>query len=73
MTFAQGSRRLGRMPSPTTFYSSEHVSRLRLCSYFCRGGAGVECRSGDLVCKPTGEIFMYHITRKAQRGTSTER
>jgi hypothetical protein len=42
-------------------------------TFFCRGGARVECRSGDLLCTPTGGILLYRGTRKGQRGTSTER
>jgi hypothetical protein len=43
-----------------------------LSTFVCRGGAGVECRYGDVLCTPTGGILLYHGTRKGQRGTSTE-
>jgi len=49
------------------------LATVLLATFFCRGGAGVECRSGDLLCTPTGGILLYHGTRKGQRGTSTER
>jgi hypothetical protein len=42
-------------------------------TFFCRGEAGVKCRSRDLLCTPTGGILPYRGTIKGQRGTSTER
>eukprot|EP00873_Tetraselmis_striata_P025168 jgi/Tetstr1/445432/TSEL_033213.t1 len=39
-----------------------------LCRFFCRGGAGVECRTGDLAVGPDGEILLYHRDRKDHRG-----
>eukprot|EP00873_Tetraselmis_striata_P036045 jgi/Tetstr1/456309/TSEL_043065.t1 len=36
-----------------------------LCLFFCRGGAGVECRTGDLTVGPDGRILLYHRDRKA--------
>jgi hypothetical protein len=48
------------------------LATVLLSTCFCRGGAGVECRSRDMLCTPTGGI-LYHGTRKGQRGTSTER
>jgi hypothetical protein len=44
-----------------------------MSTFFCRGGAGVECRSRDMLCTPTGGILLYHGKRKGQQGTSTER
>jgi hypothetical protein len=41
-----------------------------MSTFFCRGGAGVECRSGYLLCTPTGGTTERE---KGQRGTSTER
>eukprot|EP00873_Tetraselmis_striata_P002317 jgi/Tetstr1/422581/TSEL_013388.t1 len=38
-----------------------------LCLFFCRGGAGVECRTGDLTVGPDGGILLYHRDRKGQR------
>jgi hypothetical protein len=49
------------------------VATVLMSTFFCRGGAGVECRSGDMLCTPTCGILLYHGTRKGQRGTSTER
>jgi hypothetical protein len=49
------------------------LATVLMAAFFCRGGAGVECRSGDLLCTPTGGNLLYHGTRKDQRGTSTER
>jgi hypothetical protein len=49
------------------------LATVLLAAFFCRGGAGVECRSRDLLCTPTGGILLYHGTRKGQLGTSTER
>jgi hypothetical protein len=49
------------------------MATVLLSTFFCRGGAGVECRCGDLLSTPTGGILLYHITRKGRRSTSTER
>jgi hypothetical protein len=49
------------------------LATVLMSTFLCRGGAGVECLSGDLLCTPTGGILLYHGTRKGQRGTSTER
>jgi hypothetical protein len=49
------------------------LATVLLSTFFCRGGARVECRSGDLLCTPTGGILLCHEMRKGQRGTSTER
>jgi hypothetical protein len=48
------------------------MATVPLSTSFCRGGAGVECRYGDILCTPTSGILLYHGTRKGQRGTSTE-
>jgi hypothetical protein len=49
------------------------LATVLLSTFFCRGGEGVECRYGHLLCTPTGGILLYHGARKGQRGTSTER
>jgi hypothetical protein len=49
------------------------LATVLLAAFFCRGGVGVECRSANLLCTPTGGILLYHGTKKGQRGTSTER
>jgi hypothetical protein len=49
------------------------LATVLLAEFFCRGGARVEYRSGDMLCTPTGGILLHHGTRKGQRGTSTER
>jgi hypothetical protein len=49
------------------------LATVLLSTFFCRGGARVECRFADLLCTPTDGILLYHGTRKGQRGTSTER
>ena len=41
--------------------------------FFCRGGAGVECLSGDLVVSPEGGILLYHRVRKGQRGADADK
>eukprot|EP00873_Tetraselmis_striata_P002459 jgi/Tetstr1/422723/TSEL_013520.t1 len=38
-----------------------------LCLFFCRGGAGMECRTGDVTVGPDGGILLYHRDRKGQR------
>jgi hypothetical protein len=48
------------------------LATVLLSTFFCRGGAGVECRSGDMLCTPTGGILLYHGSTNGQRGTSTE-
>jgi hypothetical protein len=49
------------------------LATMIMFTFFCRGGARVECNYGHLLCTPTGGVLLYHITRKGQRGTSTER
>eukprot|EP00873_Tetraselmis_striata_P005540 jgi/Tetstr1/425804/TSEL_016183.t1 len=44
-----------------------------LCLFFCRGGAGVECRTGDLTVDPDGGILLYHRDRKGQRGADASK
>eukprot|EP00873_Tetraselmis_striata_P023802 jgi/Tetstr1/444066/TSEL_003306.t1 len=44
-----------------------------LCLFFCRGGAGVECRTGDLTVGPDGGILLYHRDRKGQRGADASK
>eukprot|EP00873_Tetraselmis_striata_P042740 jgi/Tetstr1/463004/TSEL_007943.t1 len=45
-----------------------------LCLFFCRGGAGVECRTGDLTVGPDGGIILlYHRDRKGQRGADASK
>eukprot|EP00873_Tetraselmis_striata_P012026 jgi/Tetstr1/432290/TSEL_021692.t1 len=45
-----------------------------LCLFFCRGGAGVECRTGDLtVGPPDCGILLYHCDRKVQRGADASK
>jgi hypothetical protein len=49
------------------------LATVLMSTIFCLGGAGVDYRSGDLLCTPTGGTLLYHGTRNGQRGTSTER
>eukprot|EP00873_Tetraselmis_striata_P008985 jgi/Tetstr1/429249/TSEL_001911.t2 len=42
-----------------------------LCLFFCRGGAGVECRTGDLTVGPDGGILLYHPHLAAEGGRGT--
>eukprot|EP00873_Tetraselmis_striata_P006291 jgi/Tetstr1/426555/TSEL_001631.t1 len=44
-----------------------------LCLFFYRGGAGVECRTGDLTVGPDGGILLYHRDRKGQRGVDASK
>eukprot|EP00873_Tetraselmis_striata_P045955 jgi/Tetstr1/466219/TSEL_010777.t1 len=44
-----------------------------LCLFFCRGGAGVVCRKGDLTVGPDGGILLYHCGRKGQRGADASK
>eukprot|EP00873_Tetraselmis_striata_P001965 jgi/Tetstr1/422229/TSEL_013081.t1 len=44
-----------------------------LCLFFCRGGAGVECHTGDLTVGPDGGILLYHRDRKGQRGADASK
>eukprot|EP00873_Tetraselmis_striata_P027418 jgi/Tetstr1/447682/TSEL_035040.t1 len=44
-----------------------------LCLFFCRGGAGVECLTGDLTVGPDGGILLYHRDRKGQRGADANK
>eukprot|EP00873_Tetraselmis_striata_P002065 jgi/Tetstr1/422329/TSEL_013172.t1 len=44
-----------------------------LCLFFCRGGAGVECLTGDLTVGPDGGILLYHRDRKGQRGADASK
>eukprot|EP00873_Tetraselmis_striata_P006284 jgi/Tetstr1/426548/TSEL_016846.t1 len=44
-----------------------------LCLIFCRGGAGVACRTGDLTVGPDGGILLYHRDRKGQRGADASK
>eukprot|EP00873_Tetraselmis_striata_P001957 jgi/Tetstr1/422221/TSEL_013073.t1 len=44
-----------------------------LCLFFCRGGAGVECRTGDLTVGPDGGILLYHRDRKGKRGADASK
>eukprot|EP00873_Tetraselmis_striata_P017697 jgi/Tetstr1/437961/TSEL_026591.t1 len=43
-----------------------------LCLFFCRGGAGVECRTSDLTVGPDGGILLYH-DRKGRRGADASK
>eukprot|EP00873_Tetraselmis_striata_P018362 jgi/Tetstr1/438626/TSEL_027177.t1 len=44
-----------------------------LCLFFCRGGAGVECLTGDLTVGPDGGILLYHRDRKGQCGADASK
>eukprot|EP00873_Tetraselmis_striata_P043531 jgi/Tetstr1/463795/TSEL_008610.t1 len=44
-----------------------------LCMFLCRGGAGVECRTGDLTVGPDGGILLHHHDRKGQRGADASK
>eukprot|EP00873_Tetraselmis_striata_P018441 jgi/Tetstr1/438705/TSEL_027254.t1 len=44
-----------------------------LCLVFCRGGAGMECRTGDLTVGPDGGIFPYRRDRKGQCGADASK
>eukprot|EP00873_Tetraselmis_striata_P009407 jgi/Tetstr1/429671/TSEL_019568.t1 len=44
-----------------------------LCLFSCRGGAGVECHTGDLTVGPDGGILLYHRDRKGQRGAGASK
>eukprot|EP00873_Tetraselmis_striata_P014170 jgi/Tetstr1/434434/TSEL_023534.t1 len=44
-----------------------------LCLVFRRGGAGVECLTGDLTVGPDGGILLYHRDRKGQRGADASK
>lgn len=60
----------GTRPRIELFRASLAVVTLFL--FYCRGGAGVECLSGDLVVSSEGGILLYHRTRKGQRGAAAQ-
>jgi hypothetical protein len=60
-----------KLTNTWTQAQSDLILLLRACmatvlmsTFFCRGGVGVECRSRDMLCTPTGGILLYHGTRK---------
>eukprot|EP00873_Tetraselmis_striata_P005983 jgi/Tetstr1/426247/TSEL_016567.t1 len=69
--------RLTRGTDPGTVVRVElfraSLAVLVLCLFFCRGGVGVECRTGDLTVGPDGGILLYHRDRKGQRGADASK
>jgi hypothetical protein len=47
------------------------VATIKLLLFFSRGGAWIECLTGDLVTTQDG-IILYHRDRKSQRGVTIE-
>jgi hypothetical protein len=60
-------------PSDFSLLFRACLARVLMSTFYCRGGARVECRSRDMLRTLTGGILLYHGTRNSQRGTSTER
>jgi hypothetical protein len=69
-----------RLTDTWTQVQSDTILLFRAClatvimfRFFSRGGEGVGCRYGDLLCTPTSGYHLYNRTRKGPRDISTER